>query len=72
MSDRKPICTHRGPEQIAGRVSSHRDLAAGNARGESTASTLVCGDAVCQSDAANWVAEHAGVLGVFYPIPEVA
>lgn len=70
MSDRQPICTHRGPEQIAGRVSSHRELARADARGEPTVSTLVCSDAVCQTDAANWVYELVGVLGTFYPISE--
>lgn len=72
MSDRQPICPHRDPDQIAGRVSSHRELALADARGEPTASTLVCSDAVCQTDAANWVHELVGVLGVFYPIPERA
>lgn len=68
MSDRRALCTHRNPGQIHGRVSSHQDLVAAHQRGEDTASTLVCSDDVCQSDAANWVFEHIGVLGTFYPI----
>ena len=68
MSDRRPICTHRGPDQIHGRVSSHRDLVAAHNRGEATASTLVCDSDMCRSDAVNWVYEHVGVLGAFHLI----
>lgn len=58
-----------GPNRLRAACPA-RELARADARGEPTASTLVCSDAVCQTDAANWVYELVGALGTFYPISE--
>lgn len=58
----EPVCEHR--DDYIGRVSSHRREPAS---GEPHASTYVCHRRDCVTRASRWVAEHTGLVGVFWP-----